>query len=225
MGKSLYSSIPLNILEELEAFCEEFLSCTCCEDHEVATKLAKLSFFLYTNQPTDYLVDLDDPPRIFEDWDRSESVLSILYKRTDEEERQVRQELEKEGCMIIPATPIDFGFLREAINEHVLEERHRADIPRFNFEFDLESVRLSRREGMVIPLAHRLGSPGSVSWWRESPWLSRLNGLELDVKSEEASLAELCWIEPADVYTYLGCILEGKLATYLSQSRSFTSCL
>ena len=218
MGKSLYSSIPLNILEELAAFCEEFLSCTCCENHEVATKLAKLSIFLYTFQPED---SQESPPRIFEDWNRSESVLSILYKRTDEEERQVRQELEKEGCMIIPATPIDFRFLREEINEYVLEEKHRADIPRFNFESD----GLSRREGMVIPLAHRLGSRRSVSWWRENPWLSRLNGLEFDVESEETSIAEFCWIEPANVYTYLGCILEGKLATYLSQFPSFTSCL
>ena len=91
MGERLYSSIPSDALKELDAFCKEFLSCTCCEDHEVATKLAKLSLFLCFRE--------DKPGYYPEDnmnWFRER--FSRLCADTDPR-------------LIIPATPIDFRFL------------------------------------------------------------------------------------------------------------------
>ena len=194
----LYSSIRPDEFEELDAFCEEFLCCTCCEDHEVATKLAKLSIFLCTRRE-----ELEGPHGtfgVFDDRTRDASVLSILSEKTDEEEQQIRRDLEKEGRLIIPATPIDFKFLRPEFHKSYAK-RERALFAGFMFQTD----RWAREEGTIMPLAHHLERTGSVSWWRDDP---SADGLEFRVCFEERSIAEFRSIKPADVIAYLGSILE-----------------
>ena len=195
-----YSSIRPDELEELDAFCEEFLCCTCCEDHEVATKLAKLSIFLCTRQ--EELKGLFGLFGVFDDRTRDPSVLSILSEKTDEEEHQIRRDLEKEGRLIIPATPIDFKFLRPEFHKYLW---YRGFFAGVRYELD----RWAREEGTIMPLTHHLERTGSVSWWRDDP---SADGLEFRVCSEERSIAEFRSIKPADVIAYLGSILEENKA-------------
>ena len=91
VGERQYSSIPSNELKELDAFCKEFLSCTCCEDHEVATKLAKMSFFLCFRHESGSSGSDDDLDLLREQF--SHLCMSTTPR------------------LIIPATPIDFRFL------------------------------------------------------------------------------------------------------------------
>lgn len=207
VGKLHYSSIPPNTLEGLDTFCEEFLSCTCCEDHEVATKLAKLSIFLYLlpqpYPPEDYQ---GSGELIIEDLARGVSIYSIYHEK---KETEVRQELESEGRPITPAIPIQFSFLRRKFNKNVLEEGHRADIPRFNFKFG----RRDRIEGMVIALRHLSGSlcpRPNVHWWQEDRVVKGEPPLGFHVSYLPIAGAEFCWIEPANVITYLGLIPKRK---------------
>ena len=93
MGERQYSSIPSNALKELDAFCKEFISCTCCEDHEVATKLAKLSLFLCFRHEPGCSGSDDDLGLLREQF-------SHLCANTNPR-------------LIIPATPIDFRFLSQ----------------------------------------------------------------------------------------------------------------
>lgn len=197
MGKLRYSSIPSNVLKELETFCEEFLSCTCCEDHEVATKLAKLSVCLYT-QPINqgYGWTLFDGIGT-----RDQSVLSILSEKTLQEKFFIKQELEREGRLIIPATPIDFDFLRERSNEYLAYDGPRLNIRRFSMDFN----RWHGREGMTRPLFHCVELTGSGSWWQGD---IRSDELEFRVRSTAVSIAEFCWIRPEIVNIYLGFMLE-----------------
>ena len=201
------------MLEDFETFCEEFLSCNCCEEHEVATKVAKMSIFLYTRTevPQD---DHDYTGRRVQEFFR---LLCIIYEGADREERQIRQDLEREGRPVTPATPIDFSFLRQEFDENALEERHRAGIPRFNRNLGT----LSTRERMIIPLGYVLGRTRSFSWWREDPEVYKRKLLEFQLSSVKGNwVAELAWIEPANVNTYLGFILEEKKAArkwYLSE--------
>ena len=123
MGQWQYSSVPSNELKALDLFCEEFPSCTCCEEHEVATKLAKLSLFLCIRPalPADYYKD--DGGEIYVDF----SGAAV------------------EGHSDPSATPIDFGFLRRDFNKNRLDERHRVDIP-------YGIIPYSGHEAMRIPL-------------------------------------------------------------------------
>ena len=111
-----------------------------------------------------------------------------------------------EGHSIPSATPIDFVFLRRDFNKNKLDERHRADIPRFSYGF----IPFSGHEGMRIPLMRR-----NVSWWRED---AMREPLEFQMRSVmgtiTSSVAELFWTEPANVVTYLGFLLEEKRAVF-----------
>ena len=216
MGKLKYSSIASNTLEGLDVFCEKFLSCTCCDDHEVSTRLAKLSVFLCI-QP--YL-DGDDREaflRLSEVQAIGESVRPIHDEKPDAVEHEIGQEHEvrqlhkirdKDKKMVrqfFPATPIDFAFLQYEFVKDVLQERHRADIPRWNFRFDERSG----REGTIIPLMHYYGCTESGSWQRRDrigPGGSVLDRWEFRTHCMEEP-AKLCWMEPANVVTYLGFLL------------------
>ena len=208
VGQLPYSLIS-KISANLETFCEGFLSCTCCEEHVVATKLAKLAIFLFCRP---YFRDDYDPGKGLQD-EEPNSMLPILQEGADKEDHQIRQELEREGRTITPATPINFHFLRADFDENGLKERYRAGIPRFNLEF----AGLWRRQ-MIIPFRGFLsGTSGesyrSVSWWREDPMVYERHLLEFRVCPDViATGAELCWIEPANVNIYLGFILEEKKA-------------
>ena len=100
VGERQYSSIPANALKELDAFCKEFLSCTCCEDNEVATKLAELSLFLCFRHHPGYSGSDDDLGLLREQF-------SDLCANPDPR-------------LIIPATPIDFRFLSRQSDESAL---------------------------------------------------------------------------------------------------------
>ena len=202
VGKLRYSSIPSNVLEELETFGEKFLSCICCEDHEVATKLAKLSVCLYT-QPNnrDYAWTRFDKIGT-----RDQSVLSILSEKTLQEKFSINQELEREGRLIFPATPIDFGFFRQRYI-YTIEELHRSGNPRFSMYFN----RWKGKEGMIRPLFHRVELTGNGSWWQGD---IESDEFEFRVRSTAVSIAEFCWIRPEIVNTYLGFILEEQKPRY-----------
>ena len=57
-GRLAYSNLPRNRLKQLEVYAESFLNCSCCDKHEVANELAKLSWFI-TKAPE---LEIDSPP-------------------------------------------------------------------------------------------------------------------------------------------------------------------
>ena len=135
---------------------------------------------------------------------------SITYEGA--EKRQIRQELEKAGRPITPATPIDFSLLRQELEEDALEERHPADIPSFNLRFGT----LSTKERIIIalPLGDFLEAPGAFFGGEKILWCMRRNYWYSNQLSSDKlnSVAELVWIPPVNVNTYLGFIIEEKKA-------------
>ena len=188
VGEWQYSSTPSDALKELDGFCEEFLSCTCCEDHEVATKLARLSLFLCFRRGTLSRLSDDDRRRHQEDF-------SVRCGNNN-------------PPLMIPATPIDFAFLKRQIDQSALEERHQAGIPWLNCEFGSQR----RSDRIKIPYGNLLQGAYGVPWWRADCCKSGYS-LQFEARLEFDSdfLLEFRWIEPANVNRYLWLILEEKV--------------